>query len=149
MRLPAAGKTSPGIIVVPSTNRVVNAHQLGAVGKRRFYLHLVKHLGDAFHDLSPSQHLAALGPELGHGFPIARSFQNEVGDQRDTLWVVELDPSGQPLAGDDGGERNHQLVSFTWRKIHELVPQPGVRPTTSLELETDRTSAFDRVPREI
>src|SRR6185437_9483424 len=65
---------------IGSPDRIVDGDELGAIGECRFDLEVVDYLGDAFHDLLPSQHLGAGLHQLGDGLAVARAFQDEVGD---------------------------------------------------------------------
>src|ERR1700741_150597 len=76
-----------------STNWVVNAHAFRSIGKSCFHLHLGNHLCDAFHHLVTAQHLAPFRHELSTRLAIAGRFQDEIGYERNTLGIVELDPS--------------------------------------------------------
>ena len=48
---PSAVRISPGIMALPSADRLVDGDELGAVGEGRLDLDVVDHLGDALHDL--------------------------------------------------------------------------------------------------
>ena len=72
----------------------------------------------------PSMHLRAgddLGAGLhqfGDGAAVARALDDEIGDERDRLGMVELDAALQPAARHHGGHRDQQLVFFARRQIH-------------------------------
>src|SRR5262245_54851830 len=126
----ASGETSATVnarqteierIIGSLANWIVNGNELGAVGKRRFHLHLADHFADAFHDLIAGQHFAACGHELGNGPAVACPLHDDVGYERDAFGIVELDASGKPSASDKRRERDHQLVSFARREIHEIL----------------------------
>src|SRR5215472_12250943 len=111
---PGAAKISPGIIWASASRRafgalanwVMNGNELGAVGKRRFHLHLLDHLAHAFHDLISGQYLAACGHQLGNRPAVARPLHDEVAYERDAFGVVELDASCQPLPRDQRRQRD-------------------------------------------
>src|SRR5262245_7364677 len=122
---PDAGIISPGIMSVrlflmdSLANWVVKTNVFGAVGEGCFHLYLVDHFRDAFHDLIAGQDLAAFGPEFGNRLAVACSLHNEICYKRDTFGIVELDASCEPPPSDQRRERDHQLVSFARREIHE------------------------------
>src|SRR6202007_1012577 len=100
-----------------STNWIVNAHEFRSIGKSCFHLHLGNHLCDAFHHLVTAQHLATFRHELSNRLAIAGRFQDEIGYERNTLGIVELDPSLKPLTRDNCGKCDHQVVFFTRREV--------------------------------
>ena len=51
----------------------------------------MNHLGNPVHHLSPGEHMRARLHELGNGLAVARTFDDEIGDQRHALRVIELD----------------------------------------------------------
>src|SRR5580692_7634660 len=102
---PIAAKISPGIMsVVASANWVVNAYKFCSIGERCFHLHLGNHLGDAFHHLAAAQDLAAFRHKISNRLAIARRLQDEIGYQRNSLGVVELDASVKPPPSDNCGK---------------------------------------------
>src|SRR4029077_2905473 len=102
---PVEAKISPGIIsVVASANWVVNAYEFCSIRESCFHLHLGNHLGDAFHHQVTAQHLAAFRHEIGDRLAIAGRLQDEIGYQRKSLGVVELDTSFKPLPSDNCGK---------------------------------------------
>src|SRR6185437_740598 len=84
-------------------NWVVNAYEFCSIGKRRFHLDLGYHFGDAFHHLVTDQHLAAFRHEISNRLAIAGRLQDEIGYERNSLRVVELDTSFKPLPSDNCG----------------------------------------------
>src|SRR5215813_13129499 len=127
-------------------NWVMNGDELGAIGKRRFHLHLADHFADAFHDLIAGQYLAACGHELGDGPAVARSLHHEVGYQRDAFGVVELDASCESSPRDKRRDRDHQLVSFTRGELHWILRSwCAFSMTTSSARGTARFRALPRI----
>src|SRR5262245_50976288 len=104
-----------------STNGVVNGDELGSVGEGGFDVDLLDHVGDAVQELIASQDLPALRHELGNRLSISRPLENDVGDQGDRLRVVQFEASSEPPPSDDCGDRDHELVSFTWREVHRRL----------------------------
>src|SRR5262245_42795586 len=105
----ASGETSATVnarqigidrIIGSLANWIVNGNELGAVGKRRFHLHLADHFADAFHDLSTGQYFAACGHELANRLAVAGSLHDEVGYDGDAFRIVEPDASCEPAARD-------------------------------------------------
>src|SRR4030088_1260547 len=86
---PAAGKISPGIMVL--SDRSVNGDELCAVGKGGLDLHVVNDLGDALHDGVARHDMGAGLHQVGDGAAVARALHDEVADQGDGLGMVELD----------------------------------------------------------
>src|SRR5580704_17943560 len=87
-----------------SVNWVVNAYEFCSIGERCFHLHLRNHLGDAFHHLVAAQHLAAFRHKLSNRLAIARRLQDEIGYERNSLGMIELDASLKPLPSDNRGK---------------------------------------------
>src|SRR5262249_35589117 len=75
------------------SNWIVKTNEFGSVGERCFYLHLVDHLRDTFHNLIAGQDLAAFGHKCCNGLAVACSLKDEICYKRDTFGIVELDPS--------------------------------------------------------
>src|SRR5262249_8341135 len=88
-------------------NWVVKRNEFGSIQKRRLDLHLVNHFRNPFHDLIACQDPGSFRGKLRNGSAVARSFQNEVRNQRDALGIVEFDTSGQAPASDHCRERDH------------------------------------------
>src|SRR5690242_8167019 len=93
---PSLGMISPGTMVWLLADRLVHGDELGAVGKGCLDLHLVDHLGDTVHYLRPREDMGGILHEIGHQCAVARALDHEVGDERDRLRMVELDPALQP-----------------------------------------------------
>src|SRR5258708_26024224 len=128
-------------------NWIVNADEFGAIGERCFHLHLVDHFGDAFHDLIAGQDLAALGHEFGDRLAVACRLHDEIRYKRDAFGIVELDASCEPPPSDQRGERDHELVFFTRREVHELLrSMAGFSMTTSSAVEPGPVPKLDRAP---
>src|SRR5690242_18448773 len=106
---------------VLSADRIVHGDELGAVGKGRLDLDVVDHLGDAVHHLRARHHMRAFLHQLGDGFAVARAFQDEIGNQRNRLRVIELDAALEPPARHHGGNRDQQLVLLTRRQVHRRL----------------------------
>src|SRR4029077_8630817 len=87
-----------------SANWIVNTHEFCSIGERCFHLHLWNHFGDAFHHLVTDQHLAAFRHEISNRLAIAGRLQDEIGYERNSLGVVELDTSFKPLPSDNCGK---------------------------------------------
>lgn len=108
----------------------MHGDKLGAVGEGRLDLHVVNHFGDAFHDLIPGQHRRAGLHEFGHAPPVARAFDDEIGNEGNRLGVIELYPALQTPTRHHGGRRDEQLVLLTRREIHAclLIGQASTVP---------------------
>ena len=101
-----------------AADRIVDRHQLSAVWKRRFYLDVGDHAGDAIHHLIGAQHMTASLHQFGDGAAIACAFDDEVGDQCDGFGNVELDATRHAIASDDGGHRDQQFVFLSRSQMH-------------------------------
>src|ERR1700746_2029477 len=117
-----------------STNWVVNAHEFRSIGKSCFHLHLGNHLWDAFHHLVTAQHLATFRHEFCTLLSIAGRFQEEIGYERNTLGIVELDTSLKPLPSDNCGKCDHQLVFLTRREVHKRLRSAAISSTTTFSV---------------
>src|SRR5215470_2440555 len=115
---PSRMNSSPGIIGPRLPDRLVHGDELGPVRKRGLDLDVVDHLGDAGHHLRPRQHVGARLHQLGHGLAVARPFDDEVGDQRHRLRMIELDAALEPPARHHRCHRDQQLVLFTRGQVH-------------------------------
>ncbi len=71
----------------------MNGHELRAIGKVASALHLVDHLGHAFHHIIPLQNRCAEAHQLGDRLSVPGAFQNLIRDDRDRLGIVQLYPS--------------------------------------------------------
>src|SRR5215470_13100772 len=129
----APGNVTPKelIATLGLPNCVVNGNELGAIGEGHFDLHFTDHFGDAFHDLIACENLTAFRHELGDGFAVACSLHYEVCYDRDAFGIIELDASCQTPPGNQRHERDHKLVSFTRREVHELFSVLGGLSTTT------------------
>src|SRR3954462_10662410 len=85
---PSLMKYSPGIIASPDW--LVHGDELRPVRKRRLDLHVLDHLRDAVHHLRAREHPRSGLHQLGYGPTVARALKDEVSDQRDGFWMVEL-----------------------------------------------------------
>ena len=101
----------------------MDGDELGAVGEGRLDLDLLDDVGDAFHHLLAPQHVGAGLHQVGDRAAVARAFDDEVGDQRDRLGMVELHAALEAAAGDVGRHGDQQLVLFTRRQIHRSFPR--------------------------
>src|SRR6185369_8230249 len=88
---PSLMKSSPGITCLSSPDWIVHGHKLRAVGKCRFDLDVVNHLGDAIHHLCTCENLRTGVHEIGDGAAIARAFENEIRDQRNRFGMIQFD----------------------------------------------------------
>src|SRR5579883_2372668 len=69
----ASSKYSPGrmLSLLSLADRIVDRHELGAIGEGCLDLHLVDHLRDALQDVGAGKDRRAEGHDLGHAFAIA------------------------------------------------------------------------------
>src|ERR1700681_2085412 len=76
---PSIVMISPGIMALPSADRMMHGHQLGAVGKGRFDLHFADHLGDTFHDVAAIEQRGSIAHEFRHRTAVAGAFEDRGG----------------------------------------------------------------------
>lgn len=96
----------------------MNSDELGSVREGRLDLHVVYHLGDAWHNLIAAQHLGARLHQVGDAAPVPGALDHEIGDQRHRFRMVQLDASLQTAAGDHGSHADQQLVFLSWGQVH-------------------------------
>src|SRR5690606_18810204 len=82
---------------MPSADGFVDGHQLGAVGEGGFDLNVVDHLRNPLHHLVAGDDVCPGFHQLGHGAAVAGALDHEIGDERDSLGVVELDAALEAL----------------------------------------------------
>src|ERR1700747_2987575 len=103
-----------------SSYRLMHRHELGAIRKCRFDLDVVDHICDAVHDLAAREHVRARFHQLSNGFAVARAFDDEIGDERYRLGMIELDAAFAPAARHHRSHGDEQLVFFTRGQVHDL-----------------------------
>src|SRR5713101_8343555 len=103
---------------VHSSDWVMYGHELGAVGKGAFDLHLLEHLGHAVHDIAAIENGDAEGHEVGDAPAIADALQDLGGDQGQGLWIVQLEPPPPPPAGHLRRGEDQQLVLLSGGQVH-------------------------------
>src|SRR5215471_6320300 len=99
-------------------DRVVDCHELGAVGERAFDLHFVHQFGHAVHDLVASEQLPAQIHQLGDAAAVADEFEDLGGDQGDSLRVIQPQPAGEPFLCEKPGLMKCQFVEFVRSEVH-------------------------------
>lgn len=72
---------------------MVDGNELGAVGERGLDLDVIEHLRDTVHHLLTAEHIAATDHEFGDLSPVTGTFQNVIGDQRDSFRMVQPEPT--------------------------------------------------------
>src|SRR5690554_7898243 len=87
---PSLSWYSPGVMARSSNNRVVDGDEFGAVREGGFHLHFVDHVGDAVHDVVPSEDFGAGAHEFGYGAAFAGTFHDFGADQGDGFGVVQF-----------------------------------------------------------
>src|SRR5262249_46876684 len=109
-------------IIVSSPNWIVDRHKFGTVWECCFKFDLRDHFGNPLHDLITGQDLRAFGHKFGHRSAVARSLEDKIRYNCYTFGVVQLQTPCKPSLVDQGGERDHELVSFTRVKFIRLAP---------------------------
>src|SRR5436190_23940987 len=112
-----------------SSDRLMHRYQLRSIGECRLHLDVMNHLGDAIHHLIARKHVSARLHQLGNGLAVARTFENEIGDQRHAFRMIELDAAVEAAARYHRSHGNQQLVLFTWGKMHATCSTRFNSPT--------------------
>src|SRR5262244_3533139 len=110
---------------VPSSYRLMHRYQLRSIGERRLHLDVVDHFGNAVHHLAAREHVRARLHQFGHGLAVARTFDDEIGDERHRLGMIELDATLAPPARHHRSHGDQQLVFFARGQVHDFPS--GVR----------------------
>src|SRR6185437_16045523 len=106
-----------------SSYRLVHRHQLGAVRKSGFNLNFRNHFGYAVHHLRTGDDVRTFLHELGDRASVARAFENEIGDERDSFRVIELDAALEPASRHHRRHGDQKLIFFARCQIHR-APLP-------------------------
>src|SRR5215471_9715820 len=101
-----------------SSYRLVHGDQLGAVWESRFNLNFRNHFGYAIHHLRARDDMRAFLHELGYRAPVACAFENEIGDERDGLRVIELDAALEAASRHHRRRGDQKLILFARCQIH-------------------------------
>src|SRR5574342_586549 len=115
---PSPRMYSPGIMSAPSSDGMVDCHQLRAIGEGALDLHLLEHLRDAVHDVLPLENGDAEGHEIGDAPTVADAFEHLGGDESQRLRVVQLEATGAPPARHLGGGEDQHLVLLSRGQMH-------------------------------
>ena len=107
-----AGLDGIGGRALRGADRLVDGDELGAVRKHAFDLQDVQHGGDARHHVGARQDRGAESDQVRDGSAVAGALEDFVGDDRDGLGVVHLQPAGAPLPGEFGGREDGEAFEF-------------------------------------
>src|SRR5262245_17293742 len=88
---PPAVIISPGIMRDRSADRLVNGHQLGSVRECCFDLDFLDHLCHSLHALVAGNDMGSGLHQIRNRSPIARTFDEKVGNNGHRLRVIELE----------------------------------------------------------
>ena len=109
-------------------DRMVHGHELGAVGKRSFDLHLVDHVRDAVHHVIVAEELAAEIHQLGHRSAVADELEDLRRDERDGFGIVQAQAAREPLLRQEAGLVENELVELSGSEMHVSPRRPiGIR----------------------
>src|SRR5215469_15491 len=117
---PAAGKISPGVMSLTSRNWIVNTHELGAIRKCCFYLHLRNHFGNSLHNLITAQYFTTFRHQLCNRLAVPCSLKYKISYKCNTFWIVELHTSLEPCSRNYRREGDHQFVFLAGCEIHDI-----------------------------
>src|SRR4051812_9302282 len=109
---------SPGIMVVPSPDRVVDGDQLRAVRERGLDLDVRDHLGNPLHNVLPGQDRGAVAHQVRHGPPVPGPFDQLVGDDGHRLGVVQLEAPPLPPARQISRHDDLELLLLARNQVH-------------------------------
>src|SRR6266446_793061 len=114
----AASMRPPAHTRTGSTDRMMDRDELRSVRERPLDLHLVDHLGHAFHDVVAPEDRLPGGHQLGNGATVTDAFEDLGGDERDRLGMVELEAPGAPAARHLGRGEDQELLLLPGREVH-------------------------------
>src|SRR3954470_11074345 len=120
-----------------SAYRLVNGHQLGAVGERALDLNLGNHRRDPVHHRAGVEHRRAEAHDLGDGPAVADHLEDLGGDQRDRLRMIQFQTARAPLARQLAGRKDQELVDFARGEVHRAV-----MPHARREVKTGSVNSF-------
>jgi len=83
-------------------------------------LDLADHLRHTLHDLLAADDSGAIARQFGYALAVARAFENEIGDQRHRLGMVEPDPAPPSPLGDHRRDRHQELVLLARSQVHRV-----------------------------
>src|SRR5579859_5418136 len=87
---PGSARISPGIMALASWDRIVNGHQLGAIGEGRLDLDFRDHLWHPIHHVLTLQDGSAVPHELGDCLAVAGALKDRGSNKGDRLGIIEL-----------------------------------------------------------
>ena len=90
-------------------------------GKGGLYLDVGEDFGDAGHHLVAAQDRAALRHQVGDERAFAGALDDPGGEQSDGLGVVEEHSAGQPVAGDQAGHGEEELLDVRRGEVHAFA----------------------------
>src|SRR6266446_9205853 len=114
----AASMRPPAHTRTGSTDRMMDRDELRSVRERPLDLHLVDHLGDAFHDVIAPEDRLPGGHQLGDGAAVADAFEDLRGDEGDRLRVIELEAASTPAPRHFGGGEDQEFFLLPGREVH-------------------------------
>lgn len=98
-------------IPIIRTNRIMHGHQEGSIRKRPFDLNIMDGNLDAWHDVSPAEHLLAELHELCHAvLAITDEFLQLKGKQGNRFRLIELKAPGESLLSEEAQVGEQELV---------------------------------------
>ena len=102
-------------------DRMVHGHQLRAVRKRAFHLHLVDHLGDAVEHVRAPEQPPSQIHQLRDRTAVADELEQLRGDERDGFDVIQAQAARQPLLRQDARLVEHELVDLAGCQMHRFT----------------------------
>jgi len=133
---------------------MVDRHQLGAVGKSAFDLHLADHAGHTRHDLVAAEKFSSQAHQFGHRFSVTYKFQQLRGDQGNGFGMIQAPAAGQSFLGQNARLMQQQFVNFARGEVHLFSVGGGHRvqlanPRVIVQQAADESKRLIDEPRHV
>ena len=127
----------------------MDGDQFGAVRESGLDLDVVKHLGDALHDVVSTEHPATADHQFGDGASVAGAFEQVVGEDRDRFGVVEFQAARLSTSRQFSGVGQQQAVLFVrgQKHVRDIATTGGNRQCTRIAATPAAGSARRTCPR--
>ncbi len=129
-----------------ATDWIVQRDEFGAVGERRFDLHVVDHLRNTFHDVGTSQDVAAGIHDVDDGTTVPSGFENPIGQDGNGLRVIERKATSLPGSGNISGDMDEQTLLLVRAEMHCLTIAPVTKLCSGVHLLVTRAVSLHPKP---